>query len=336
MAKALLHSVSLEGPRTYKWQEGAYDLFAESARLDRFSEHTLTSDPEEADIIVFAEVGSHGLFAEHVRHHPYVKRFRNKCFIFDSGDYALPLLPGLYASLRKSLFDPARTRTGYWSRIDENPYIEFRPPVANSQYIASFVGSVSTHPVRAEFLKLPSSQFLIDDTSSFAYKIITSGEMEKRHRIWARFTEGVAAAPFALCPRGRGTGSIRLFEAMKMGRAPVILSDEWVYPDRVDWHACSLTVPEREALRLPEILAGQQVRAVEMGRRARQEWEKYYSPPVRFHWLVEDCLAMLRTRRMPEAVAGALVWRHLFNYRTFRIYLSSKRIIYQETGKILL
>jgi hypothetical protein len=320
----------------HKWQEGAYDLFIESAHLDRFGTHTLSDDPEDADLIVFAEVGSHGLFAERVRHHPYVKRFRNKSFIFDSGDYALPLLPGLYASLRKKYFDPARTRAGYWSRIDENPYIDSRPLEANCRYIASFIGSVETHPVRAEFLKFPRDLFLIEDTSSFAYNIIYSGEMEDRHWIWARFADGLASAAFALCPRGRGVGSIRLLEAMKMGRVPVILSDEWVYPDRVDWQACSITVPEKDAAHIPEILDQYLDRAVEMGRRAREEWEKYYSPSVRFHWLVEDCLAMLGARHTPEAIAGRLVWRHLFNYKTFRIYLSSKRMIYQETGKILL
>lgn len=123
---------------------------------------------------------------------------------------------------------------------------------------------------------------------------------------------------------------------MKMGRVPVILSDEWVYPERVDWRSCSITVPEREVARIPEILSQYESRAAEMGLRARQEWEKYYSPPVRFHWLVEDCLAMLRARRIPEAIAGRLVWRHLLNYKTFRLYLSSKKIIYHETGDILL
>jgi hypothetical protein len=39
---------------------------------------------------------------------------------------------------------------------------------------------------------------------------------------------------------------------------------------------------------------------------------------------------------VPEAVAGRLVWRHLFNYRTFRLYLNSKKAIYRESGKVVL
>ena len=278
MARALLHSVSLDGPKTSKWFEDSYELFKESARLDSFRAHTLADDPDEVDIIVFAEAGWQGLFAERVRHHRFVKRFREKCFIFDSGDSALPFLPGLYASLRKKYRDPARTRCGYWSQIDENPYMDFRPLEPNYPYLASFVGSVETHPVRAEFLKLPRERFLIEDTSSFAMKIIQSQDWTARRRIYARFADGVASAPFALCPRGRGAGSIRLLEAMKMGRVPVILSDEWVYPERVDWRSCSITVPEREVARIPEILSQYESRAAEMGLRARPGMGKVLFP----------------------------------------------------------
>ena len=336
MANALLHSVSLDDSRIDKWCQGAYELLTASARLDRYAAHTVTSDPNGADLIIFAELGGHGAFAERVRHHPYLKKFRNKCFLFDPYDYALPFLPGIYASLRKKYYDSARTRTGYYMRIDENPYVGFRPPQQGDRYLGSFVGSVENHPVRTELLKLPRNQFVIEDTSSFALKMLYGGEKDERHRFWSHYADVIASAPFALCPRGRGPGSVRLFEVMQMGRVPVILSDEWVYPPRVDWQACSIPVPESDVQRLPEILGDFRARADEMGRRARQEWEKYYAPPVRFHWLVEDCLGMQKARRVPEAIAGRLVWRHLFNYRTFRLYLASKKAIYRETGKVVL
>jgi len=336
MAKVLLHSVSLDDSRIRKWMRGGYELFTTSAGLDRFAAHSLTSDPEDADLIIFTELGCHGIFAERVRHHPYVKKFRDKCFLFDPGDYALPFLPGVYASLRKNCYDAARTRTGYYLRTDENPYMEFRPPQGNYQYVASFIGSIENHPVRAEFLKFPRESFVIEDTSSFALKMLYSEANEERHRFWSHYADVIASAPFALCPRGRGPGSVRLFEVMQMGRVAVIISDEWVYPERVDWRACSISVPENAAERIPEILREFFGRAAEMGQRACQEWEKYYAPSVRFHWLVEDCLAMRESRRMPEAIAGRLVWLHLLNYRTFRLYLNSKRALYRETGKIML
>jgi hypothetical protein len=316
--------------------QGGHELFTASAGMDRFAAHSLTSDPEDADLIIFTEIGGHGIFAERVRRHPYVKKFRDKCFLFDPGDYALPFLPGVYASLRKNYFDVGRTRTGYYLRTDENPYMDFRRPLENYQYLASFIGSIENHPVRAGFLAFPRDTFLIEDTSPFALKMLYSEVNEERCRFWSHYADVVASAPFALCPRGRGPGSVRLFEVMQMGRAPVIISDEWVYPKRVDWPACSISVPENAVERIPEILRESSSRAAELGLRARQEWEKYYAPPVRFHWLVEDCLAMREERRMPEAIAGRLIWLHLLNYRTFRLYLNSKKAIYREAGEIML
>jgi hypothetical protein len=336
MAKVLLHSVALEDPRISQWMQGAYRLFTESAGIDPFGVHELTHDPEKADIIVFAELGSQGIFEERVRRHPLVKRYRDKCFLFDPGDFALPFLPGLYASLRQRYADPSRTRTGYYLRIDENPYVDFTPLRNDAQYLACFVGSIDNDPVRAELGRLRSEEFLIEDTSQFALKLLYGGPEEDRHRFWRHYAESMASAPFAICPRGRGPGSVRLFEAMRMGRVPVILADEWVYPERVDWQACSVTVAENDVAKLPELLRQHRARAAEMGLCARQEWERYYAPPVRFHWLAEDCLALLAARKGSERVAGLLVWRHLLNFGTFRRYLNSKKTIYRQSGKIML
>ena len=336
MAKVFLHSVSLDDEKIPKWMQGAYEIFTECARLDIFRTHSLTTSPDEADIILFTELGSHGIFAEWVRHHPYVKKFRNKCFLFDPGDYALPFLPGVYASLRKKYYDQARTRTGYYLRIDENPYVDFRPARENYPHTATFIGSIENHPIRTQLAKLPSPQFLVEDTSSFALAMLYGGEEKERHRFWSHYADVIRSAPFALCPRGRGPGSVRLFETMQMGRVPVVIADDWVYPTRVDWPSCSITIPESQIDRIPAILDRYRDSAAAMGLRARQEWEKFYAPSVRFHWLVEDCLEMLRARRVPEFLAGKLIWFHLLDYGTFRLFLNSKKKIYRETGKIIL
>ncbi len=36
-------------------------------------------------------------------------------------------------------------------------------------------------------------------------------------------------------PRGIGASSVRIFEAMRAGRAPVIISDDWIVPPVGDW-----------------------------------------------------------------------------------------------------
>ena len=141
---------------------------------------------------------------------------------------------------------------------------------------------------------------------------------------------------FVLCPRGLGCGSIRLYEAMQMGRAPVILSDDWVYPERVDWNACSITIAQKDLLRIPEILEAYRDRATEMGLRARQEWERFYAPNVCFHWLVEDCLELLHSRRRSEASAQRSIWLNLFKPGTLRLYVTSKKDMLRRYKRIVL
>lgn len=349
MAKVLLHSVTLNQPpigpppepkdnlHQGKWRQGAHRLLSESAHLDPFGEHTLTDDPKEADLIIFAELGAQGLFSEWIRHNPLFRQHRDKCFIFEIDDFSLPFLPGVYASLRKSYANPGRTRTGYYLRIDENPYIEYRSFPDQPTYVACFIGSVENDPARVALAQLNSDQILVQDTSKFAKNMLYNATEKERHQeFWPRYADLMASGAFSLCPRGRGPGSIRLFEAMRMGRCPVIIADEWVYPNRVDWASCSITVAEKDIARIPRILEQYLPLAAELGLRARREWEKYYQPNVRFHWLVEDCLAILSERRVPEWIAGRLVWRHLLHKGNFRRFLTSKKQIYRESGRILL
>ncbi len=121
-----------------------------------------------------------------------------------------------------------------------------------------------------------------------------------------------------------------------MGRCPVILSDEWVYPKRVNWEGCSVSVAEQDLPRLRQILEEKLPLAAELGARARQEWEKFYAPDVRFHWLVEDCLDIRKARTMPEAIAGRLAWRHVSNRQNLRRFVSSKKQIFRSSRRFLL
>jgi hypothetical protein len=337
LAKVLLYSASLDERARDEWDLGAYRKFRESALNDLFGVHSLTDDPAAADIIVFIEVGGSGLFAELVRHHPYVKKYREKCFLVDPNDCALPFLPGLYASLRRKYHDPTRTRTGSYLRTDENPYIEFRPLAKEPKYVGCFIGSFENHPMRAALANLPSEDFLIEGRpKGLTLQMHYGGVGPERHEFWSHYADGMAAGAFSLCPRGLGLGSIRLFESMRMGRCPVILSDDWVFPERVDWAACSLTVAEKDVSRLGEILHANLGRAGELGMRARQEWERFYAENVRFHWLAEDCLYLLRARRVREAIAGRKAWLHLFDKGYFRRYLRSKKQVYKQYGRIIL
>jgi len=309
-------------------------LLRHSAEVDSFGAHSLTEDPEEADMILFAEMGDGGFFADRVRTHRYYRKYAEKCFLFESGDDFFPILPGLYASLTKQAYRADHTRTGYYLYVLENAFIDHRPLRGDERYLAAFVGSRKNAAVRERLFEIERPDFLVRDTSDMTYRIQYHGESDERACFWADYADSMASAKFSLCPRGKGAGSIRLFESMKMGRACVILSDDWHRQEEVDWDSFSITVAESEAHRLPQILAGLESRAAEMGEAARREWERWFSERVRFHHAAEACLEIQRRK------AGEGRWkryshlRHIADPRNWRYYLRSKKMLYQRYGKL--
>ncbi|MEG5066237.1 exostosin family protein [Microcoleus sp. B3-A4] len=84
------------------------------------------------------------------------------------------------------------------------------------------------------------------------------------------YTEELINSKFVLCPRGNCPASIRLFKTMKMGRVPVILSDDWAAPDGPTWLDFSIRVSESKIHELPGIIEGYEAQALTMGNLARE------------------------------------------------------------------
>ena len=333
MANVLVTS-SAAGETFDPWKHSTEFLLKHSAELDAFGQHKLTDDPEAADIIVFGEMGTCGKFAERVRAHAYYKRFPDKCFLFDSSDMIWPVVPGIYASLKKEHYQADQTVGGFYLYVIENAFITHRPLTGTEKYLASFVGSKNTAAVREKLFELNREDVLVRDTSSYSWLTNYHGQPPDRARVWSDYADCIADARFSLCPRGKGAASIRLFESMKMGRACVILADEWQRNEDVDWDSFSITVREEDALKIPEILEKYVDRAREMGESARAEWEKWFSEKVRFHRVAEWCLSLQERRRRQGRMRRYSSIRHMINPSNFRRYLSSKRDLYRQTGKI--
>lgn len=316
------------------WRHGNTFLLKHSAELDRLGPHTFTDDPEEADLILFGEMGTCGRFAEMVRAHPYYRRFAEKCFVYDDADGVLPTVPGVYASLTRDQRRLGYTRTGFYFSLIENAFITSRPCTGHEKYLASFMGSRTTHPVREKLFELGRADIYTKSTSSLSHQMYRQGTPAERARFWAEYADAMAEAKFSLCPRGVGAGSIRLFESMKMGRACVILSDAWHPTDGVDWSGFSIMVPEDEVQRIPEILDRNEHRAVEMGALARRVWEERFSEQARFRYVVDLCLDIQKHTGNGPFVRKIRFLRQAANPKNLRKYLSSKANLYRNTGRV--
>lgn len=100
-------------------------------------------------------------------------------------------------------------------------------------------------------------------------------------------------------PKGSGGSSIRLFEAMQMGVAPIIISHAWIAPEGPDWSAFSIRLPEGFP-ELESVLVESEPHNEELGRQARATWERFFSDETHFAYLVAQATDIMRTQWIPE------------------------------------
>jgi hypothetical protein len=284
--------------------------------------YQLTDNPGDADIIVFWEPyqASQLTWAPKLRAHPLVNNYPNKVFVVTAEDEPLGFLPGVYTSLPKRLFDIRRHRTGFYAHT-MNPFVqELAGKSGETQptHLACFVGA-RTYPARA-FLFDHQSVFepcgiTIAETANGQFNINPTNPVYRPQQL--HYIETIIGSKFSLCPRGVGTGSFRLQESMALGRAPVIISDQWVPIKGVDWERCAIFVKESEIKSIPKILQALESQWEELGQAARAEWERHVKPlsyALNVMLQIED---IYRNRRQDEAVVTAS-WDRMIRRETRR------------------
>jgi hypothetical protein len=269
------------------------DLMA--SRGAKSDEHVLTTSAADADLILL--MGNFGRDPQYLLEHPAYRTLPNKCAVYTEDDNYLPLAPGVYCSAG----DDRSTRIGrvfnytYVTRNGryQNPYlsepnkdqwaeIEASTP---KRYLFTFQGG-STSLVRKRLFNIPFGRpdVLIENTSNYYHWDDSQPDRRDRQRAYA---EVLAASHFILCPRGAGLGSIRFFEAMAAGVAPVLIADGYVLPRGPDWDSFLLRVPERDISRLADIVEPHLAEAADRGHRAHEAFQEHFRIAREFDSIVE-------------------------------------------------
>jgi hypothetical protein len=271
--------------------------------------YEMTDEPEQADIIVFWEPHqrSQVIRIPRLRAHPLVRQFPNKVFVVSVEDSPLGLLSGLYASLPARRHHPHRHRTWLYYRTN-NPYLHPRRSgrhVSSPPHLASFMGAPS-HELRSWLFELAdwlTPHDIILKGTPYNHFVIRQDPQLKPSQL--AFIDSILEAKFSLCPRGNGAGSYRLQESMALGRAPVIISDDWVPVADLDWERFAIFVAEDSLPLLPAILRKHEPRWKEMGELAKQTYESHFSQSVFAPRAVEQIVAIYKSRSHDE--------RHFFS-----------------------
>ncbi|HVR84647.1 MAG TPA: exostosin family protein [Planctomycetota bacterium] len=295
--------------------------------------HQIVERPEIADVILFVEGhydgGVWGRYLEGLRATELYRKYRARCVAFCGMDFPVPLVPGIYPSIARAWHWRSLTRGGSYI-LPPNPHLRHVPLAAVSggaRWLGSFIGCTGEVPVRLRLTTLKDERLLIQDNTREFVRAIQEKRMSDVDALKRQFCQTTQESKFVICPRGVGTSSIRLFEAMEMGRAPVILSDEWVAPDGPDWPSFSVRVEEREIPRLGAILRQREADAEALGRQARAEWERVYSPEALFGTIVHDSMGLVSRagllRDLQLAVARLQLLRPLHLRQLWRSWKSS-------------
>lgn len=300
MANALLTSIAPENDPEHPYPYDELQRLRRSARLDRFGKHDTTSNPVKADVIIYVESGYYNPIQHYfeVREDEYYRHFQEKCFLFSRYDYPVPILPGVYASIPKRWYHPQRTRTGPHMLVQDQDFVQDGPVREEKKHLYSFVGNRTSHPLREKLFELNHPEQKLRDTSQHS----PYGDLDPdvKQELERRYVMTCLRSKFVLCPRGSGVSSIRLFECLRMGCAPVIIADQWVPPQGPDWEGFSVRVAENDVSLIPMMLSKRASQADQMGRRARNAWENWFSKEAVFHRVVQWCLGVQRARTMPE------------------------------------
>lgn len=276
------------------WVDLPVDVFERVAAVDRFREHQLVDDPEDADLVLFTQCHMVDWRLRAIRESAVARAHWKKVMVYDERDRPWLSFPGVYVSATRASFDARRQRAWSYVRVEPVP----AEPVSEPDLLFSFVGS-STAECRARLFELRHPEAVVEEVRDFMYW--DAGD-ERSQRLRRRFAGVLARSRFVLCPRGRGTSSIRLYETLAAGRVPVIVSDGWIEPEGPDWDACSVRVGESEIDRLPEVLEERDQDWEAMSRAATATYRDFFCDEVAFHRIIETAgdLGRLRPARSPR------------------------------------
>jgi hypothetical protein len=250
--------------------------------LQQFDNIVLTPDLDKAEVIVMSD-GE----AASIRQMDAYRRFPEKCVTISDSDVMDYYIPALYASnytglLSRhraltcspytSLFSAQGKRNGWIDRLIDEPM--------DKTLLYSFMGG-STCMLRKRLFRHYKSLDLPDvhvaPTDYYKHWAPDAGGKVDKSTQQRVYVETMRASKFALCPRGASPSSIRMFEAMEMGIAPVVMADTWIPVEGVDWSFC-LFVKEKQLPQLDAIIRSHEHEWQERGAAARRVFDEHFGP----------------------------------------------------------
>jgi hypothetical protein len=266
--------------------------------------YSLVHSPESAQLILVAAHGNEISVTDYIRSaikHSVISAFPEKSFSLCFRDHPILFHHGIYESPSSGLWSQGRVAPGFYQLSGTlNPEVRelgLDRPV--KKYLASFIGR-NSHPCRSRLFaqRFRWHDFIIEDSSSF--NMWAERRSYVRSERLQRYGYVLRSSKFALCPRGSGTGSIRLFEALKSGVAPVVIADDRIPPQDPQWHEFCLLLPEKHIDHLEDLLEKEENSSSERGILAYNYYKKLLAPEKYIDYIWHRVNSLNRSKMIPE------------------------------------
>jgi len=258
----------------------------------------IADTPEAATVVVIFETWAEKNYAwwKKALADRFLADHIDKTYVVSHDDYSAGLMPGCYTSLTPARFDVNWHRScAYPTVYSWHPTLEsLRKSLRSTstmKCVYTFRGNVASHHVRSRL------QRAVQNDPSGRFTDITSAFRSHSETQVIEYVQEILDSDFVLCPRGHSPSTYRLYEAMQLGRCPVVIADDWIPPLGPDWSTCSITIPERQIYRIPEILMNQRHRSQELGAQARRVWEQWFDEGSKFVGFLTSIIDLQTQRR---------------------------------------
>lgn len=306
MPSVFITTTALATP-SYPWAHSNYLRILKAAAISADPDYSLALEPGGADLILFVETCYE--YQSDLLSSPLYRRFRSKSVVLDFRDNPRPVAPGLYVGLSRSQAQSKFFQGCAYIRVADNPLLQQCADCdTQPDLLFAFIGNVNNSAkIRSEILSLSHPSCLLINRSS--------NQSDSDPDYFA----ALARSKFILCPRGIGPSTWRLYETMRMGRVPVVISDEWVPPLGIDWESFVIRVSEADIHRIPSILSKHEHHWAQRAQRAYHEWQRCLSSHSLFSWICASSLSVLNFWK-DEAYKPSL-YRQLANVHSPRTAL---------------
>ena len=269
----------------YPWAHSNFLRVMKAAERSSDVGYQLAHDPSSADILLFVEPRFE--YQSDILAAPLYRAFSEKSVVLDFLDKPRPVVPGLYAGMTQAHAFGGVFESDAYIRVADNRLLEPEGISGGEpDLLFSFIGkAANADRVRSVVLSLRHPFALVADRSS------NQSESD------SDYVHALVRSKFVLCPRGIGPSSWRLFETMRVGRVPVVISDDWVPPPGIEWDSFVVRVAEADIRQIPSILASLESESIVRGQRARDEWQRCLSYESMFGWIGKRCTVILEKQR---------------------------------------